>query len=203
MQNLIIFSSTLIMMALLVSITAFIGSKFSRKLSVNQKKCWLIAHVIFVIVYFSGIFGTVVLTNLSGTIITDRSLVYAAHLFSRYHDWFLIIPGAIGSLLTGTWLSVRSNWGLTKNYWTIVKLLGNIGAILFGSTLMRIWYGELVDLSALNQINPLQNPAYIHNRQMLLLGTLISLGNLLFLVVISYFKPWGKRKYLSNKDVAI
>lgn len=43
-------------------------------------------------------------------------------------------------------------------------------------------------------MNPLQNPVYVENRRLLVMGTLVSLFLLTFLVVISYLKPWGKRK---------
>ncbi|AGL02789.1 hypothetical protein [Desulfoscipio gibsoniae] len=193
MQNLIILLSTLAVILVLIALLAIIGKYLPKRLSLIQKNCWLIAHIMFVIVYFSGLFGTLLLANIATTTITDRELIYAAHIFSKYCDWFLIIPGAFGSLITGTWLSIRTQWGLTKYYWTIVKVLGNIGAILFGSTLMRIWFDQTVAFSSIGQMNPLQNPAYLHNRQMLIIGTMISLSILFFLVVVSCFKPWGKR----------
>lgn len=193
MQDLFMLLSILAVIVVLVVILTIIGKYLPKKLSIRQKNCWLIAHIMFVIVYFSGLFGTLLLANVATTIITDRELIYAAHLFSKYCDWFLIIPGAFGSLITGTWLSIRTHWGLTKYYWVIAKILGNIGAILFGSTLMRIWFDQTVDFSSIDQMIPLQNPAYLHSREMLIIGTIISLSILFFLVVISYFKPWGKR----------
>lgn len=148
----------------------------------------------FIVIYFSGLLGTLLLTNITITSVTDREQIHAAHIFSKYCDWFMIIPGAFGSLLTGVWLALRTNWGLTKYHWVIVKVIGNIGAILYGGTLMRIWFDKTVELSSVNQANYLSNPAYLYNRQMLIIGTIISLMILLSLVVISYFKPWGKTK---------
>jgi len=165
----------------------------SEKLSIHQKKWWIIAHFTFVILWFSGLIGTILLAMLTTTM-TDRELVFAAHLFIEFFDHFLVIPGAIGCLLTGIWLSVRTNWGLTNYYWIIIKLIGNIGIILAGSTMIRALISETITLSSSNQINPLQNPAYINARQMFILGSTILLAVLCSLVILSVIKPWGKRK---------
>ncbi|HCF48756.1 MAG TPA: hypothetical protein DER60_00645 [Syntrophomonas sp.] len=96
-------------------------------------------------------------------------------------------------MITGIWISVRTNWGLTRYYWIIVKTLGNIAAILFGSTFMRHWLEETIALSSAGQIHLVENTTYLHSHQMLMIGTIISLSILLFLLLTSYLKPWGKR----------
>lgn len=183
---------TSITLLLLILIPALIGKRMARSLTVSQKKWWLTIHIIFVAVYFSGLFGTLLLTSVAGTIITDGEQIKAAHLFSKYCDWYMVIPGALLSLITGVWIAVRTNWGLTKYNWVFTKIFVNIGAILYGSTLMRTWYDQTVSLSSAGQLDFLENTAYLHSRQMLLTGTVISLAILVFLVGISVFKPWGK-----------
>ncbi len=170
-----------------------IAKLFPARLSTRQKKCWHLAHVVFVIIYFSGVVGALLLTSLATTVVTDHEQIRAAHMFARYFDWFLIIPGAIGCIISGVWISLRTSWGLFKYYWIMIKTLGNITAVLFGSTLVRIWFEEPINLTAAGQINPLDNPAYLHSHTMLLVGTIISLAILISLLLISYIKPWGKR----------
>ncbi len=183
---------TLLVLVVLVWVIVLIAKRFSKKLTVNQKKWWLIIHIGFVIIYFGGLLGTLLLANVATTKVIEQEQIYAAHLFSKYCDWYLIIPGAFGCLITGVWLSMRTHWGLTNYRWVMVKLFGHIGAILYGSSLMRVWFDKTVELSLNNQLNPLQNPAYIHNRQMLIMGTIISLSILTFILITSYLKPWGK-----------
>jgi len=67
---------------------------------------------------------------------------------------------------------------------------GNIGAILYGSTLMRIWFDKIVELSSISQINPLQNPAYLHYRHMLIIGTIngVTRRQLVTVTKVSKFK---------------
>lgn len=186
--------STLSVIVVLIIALAAAGKRFSRGLSLKHKNWWLIAHIMFIVIYFSGLFSTLLLTTISTTVITDKAQIHAAHLFSKYCDWFMIIPGAFGSLITGVWLAVRTKWKLTQYYWIVIKTLGHIGAIIFGATLMRIWFDKTAALSALHQTNILQNSAYLYNRQLLIVGTIISIFILTLLVIISIFKPWGKRK---------
>jgi hypothetical protein len=185
--------ATLTAILLLLAALVIAGRFITKKLTIKQKNWWLIAHILFVTVYFSGLFSTLLLAGMTTTIITDRAQIYAAHLFSKYSDWFLIIPGAFGSMVTGVWLSVRTHWGFTKYYWIIIKILGNTVAILYGATFMRIWFDQTVALSSVSQVNILQNPAYLHNRLMLITGSVISIAILVFLVIISVIKPYGKR----------
>ena len=184
----------LVVILLLMAVMLIIAKRIPKRLSNTQKNWWLIAHIMFVAIYLSGLFSTLLLTSITTTIVIDREHIHAAHLFGKYCDWFLIIPGAFGSLITGIWLAVRTNWGLTKFRWIMVKTFGHIGAILYGATLMRIWFDQTVALSLLTQSNFLNNPAYLYNRHMLIIGTIISLAILIFLVIISVFKPWGKLK---------
>ncbi len=177
----------------LLGIITITGKRFSKKLSIKQKTGWLMAHVIFVIIYFSGMIGTLLL-SVSTMHTTDGGLIYGAHLFIQYFDWFLIIPGAFGSLLTGSWLAVRTNWGITKFYWVIAKWVGNIIAITFGGNYMRIRIHDNFDSIFSSVVHLLQNPVYLVNRQLLFIGIAISFAILISLLVISYLKPWGKRK---------
>lgn len=182
---------TMLVPVLLALLVIWIARRFG-KLSVTAKKWWLFAHVVCAVIYFSGLFGTLLLA-LSTKFTTDSQQIYAAHRFIHLFDWFLIIPGAATSLITGLALAVRTNWGLTKYYWVMAKWIGNIGAITFGGTVMRHWIHEPFANVPDRVVNPLLSPAYLHNRRLLFLGIAISFAILLFLSAISYLKPWGRR----------
>ena len=184
----------------LTGVTLLIGKFRRNKLNIKQKNWLLIIHMFFVIIYVGGVFGMLLLAILT-KFTTDNHLVYASHVFIKRFDHFLVIPGAFGSLITGIWLAIRTHWGgLTKHYWVLAKWIGNIVAIIFGSTYVRIWISDSLSTSQItNGIYPLQNPAYFENRQLLFVGLEICIALLFFLVVISYLKPWGKReKYSRN-----
>lgn len=194
-MNPIVFISISATILVLVSTLVIIGNRMSKKrrLSIKHKNWWLITHIIFAIMYCSGVFGQLLLA-VSTTFITDRAHIYAAHLFILYFDDYLIVPGGFGSLITGIWLAVRTNWGFAKYYWVIAKWIGNISAILLGSSIIgsRVHHAFPKILSS--TIHPLHNPAYFYSLKILYIGIIISLTILMFLVVISILKPWGKRE---------
>ncbi|WNB93893.1 DUF2269 domain-containing protein [Bacillus sp. NEB1478] len=186
----------------LLALFTWIGKKRSVKFNPKQKNLWLIAHIFFVIIYFGGLLTTLLLA-VSTKFTQSRELIYAAHLFIQYSDWFLIIPGGIGTFITGIWLAVRTHWGATKHYWVLVKWIGNVVAIVFGANFMRMWIHDHFEEIFSNPVHPLENSFYLSNLQGLFLGITFSLVLLLFLVVISYVKPWGKRNQKNKKDISI
>ncbi|MCK1991188.1 DUF2269 family protein [Peribacillus muralis] len=179
---------------MLIFIMVLIANKISRKLTHKRKQWWLIAHILFVIVYFSGICGQLVVL-LSMSSFSEKESIHAGLEFISYFDDYLTIPGAIGSLVTGIWIALRTNWGgLTTYYWIMAKWIGNIFAILLGSSITGNVVHNLFPKILSSDVEPLQNPLYLQSRQILFMGIGISLTILTFLVVISYVKPWGKRK---------
>ncbi|OXM84820.1 hypothetical protein [Paenibacillus rigui] len=72
----------------------------------------------------------------------------------------------------------------------------NKGGILFAKYdqfHLNQWISETLQSSQNNSLLPLDNPVYLEYWQLLITGLSFSLAVLLFLVIISYFKPWGKR----------
>ncbi|MBO2533184.1 MAG: DUF2269 domain-containing protein [Thermoactinomycetaceae bacterium] len=187
-----VFLGTLCSILAVILASFLVEKKFPKRSRPRRKTWWLIAHIFFVVLYFSGLLGTLLL-SLSTAFVDRSGLIYAAHLFIQFFDWFLIIPGAFGSLITGFGLVVGT-WGITRHYWVIAKWVGNSLAILFGAMCMRVWIHDSFPILFADGMNPLQNPVYVENRRLLVMGTLVSLFLLTFLVVISYLKPWGKRK---------
>ncbi|MGW9018688.1 DUF2269 domain-containing protein [Priestia megaterium] len=181
---------------LLTLLCVFISKKLSKRLTRKGKQWWLIAHVLSIIIYFSGIFGQLLVT-VSMTFFSEKAQIYVGILFISSFDHYLTIPGALASLFTGIWLALRTHWGgLTKYYWVLVKWIGNMCAILLGSSITGNVVYNLFPKILSSDLHPLQNPLYFQSQQMLFMGIGISFILLAFLVIISYIKPWGKRKVI-------
>jgi len=194
-QKLFIFAVTLLVtLVLLTLLCVFISKKLRKRLTRRSKQWWLIIHVLSVIIYFGGIFGQLLVTS-SMTFFSDQSQIYVGILFISYFDHYLTIPGALASLFTGIWLALRTHWGgLTKYYWVLTKWIGNMLAILLGSSITGNVVYNLFPKILSSDLHPFQNPLYFQSRRMLFGGISISFILLAFLVIISYIKPWGKRK---------
>jgi hypothetical protein len=53
----------------------------------------------------------------------DAQMVRAAYLAIEVTAWFVIVPLALASLLTGLVQSLGTTWGLFRYYWVLTKLL--------------------------------------------------------------------------------
>jgi uncharacterized membrane protein len=53
----------------------------------------------------------------------DTATVRAAWIAMELTGWFVIVPTALASLLTGVLLALGSKWGLFQHYWVVLSLL--------------------------------------------------------------------------------
>lgn len=164
----------------------------SKKLTQNQKNGWLISHLLFTAMWIGGGCTQIVMIVLIH-LTSSGEFLYAAHSFMHIFDLALIIPGALGVVITGIVLSVRTHWGLTKYYWILSK--EGIGMILIVSGgVLNIWVQDAITITRTERLDALHNPAYLHDRLMLLFFGAGQLILLITVVFISVKKPWGKRK---------
>jgi hypothetical protein len=56
-----------------------------KKFSVQHKRWWVLIHLTFNIIYFTGILGALILIVISKNA-ENRNLIYAAHYFIRLFD---------------------------------------------------------------------------------------------------------------------
>lgn len=54
--------------------------------------------------------------------------VRAAWVAMELTGWFVLVPLAVGSLVTGTWLALATRWGLFRHYWVLFAFVATLGA---------------------------------------------------------------------------
>jgi len=64
-------------------------------------------------------------------------------------DDYVVIPAAIGSVLTATFLCWLTNYGFTKFWWVISKWFLSISLIIFGTFWLYPWSNEQKQLLSL------------------------------------------------------
>ncbi|WP_235919477.1 hypothetical protein [Heliomicrobium undosum] len=128
-----------------------------------------------------------------GDIVVSGDALYAVNASMKIIDDYIVIPSAIGCLVTGLFFSWLTNWGFTKFYWVIVKWVLTVVAILFGTFFIGPWLNELVEISRIERILALQNAVYLSHFQSHALSSLVQIASMIFMIVISVLKPWGKR----------
>src|SRR5262245_23907885 len=95
----------------------------------NVRKFALTAHVISSVGWLGAVAAFLALA-VAGLTNQDAQMVRAAYLAMELITWFIIVPSALASLLTGLVVSLGSALGLFRHYWVVAKLLITIIATI-------------------------------------------------------------------------
>lgn len=162
-----------------------------KKLSANGMKALKVVHIVSAVAWF----GSAIIMNLLRHLVKveDAAGMYWMAEILEAIDMKIIIPGAVGCLLTGIAYGVFSHWGFFKHRWLTVKWVLTLFMILFGTFYM----GPLVkDNVVIGKalLNGGGNVAqYWLNVTANEYAGLLQTVLLLFVIIISVYKPW-KRK---------
>ncbi len=163
-----------------------------RKLSPAHQR-WLKGfHLLFASLWVGG----------AVTLVTKQFFVTAGNdgeLFGilsmmHYVDLFIIIPGAMGVLITGILYSAWTNWGWFRHRWIAVKWAICLYGVIFGTYPLGPWLDGLVEIARLQGIDALADPRYRHNIRMLWIFGTFQAATLVAAVYISSIKPWRGRR---------
>lgn len=124
----------------------------------------------------------------------DSHDLYVVMAALRLIDDWMIIPAAIGSLLTGLLLSWLTPWGFFKWRWVTVKWGLTVIMTLFGVFYLSPWLHEMADITVSDPIGVLHNETFLAKRWLLSLSGGPMFLAMFFLVFISVIKPWSGRK---------
>lgn len=96
----------------------------------------------------------------------------------------------IGTVITGLLLSILTKWGLFKFYWIILKEMMSLLCMALGFIFIYFW-----------TVNGIQIPegfssaAFLVNHYQLMTGIVLQIIFLVFIFIVSVFKPWGQRTW--------
>jgi hypothetical protein len=103
------------------------------------RKLALTAHVTSSVGWLGAVAAFLALA-VAGLASQDPQTVRAAYLTMDLTGWFVLVPLAVASLLTGLVQSLGTTWGLFRHYWVLFKLLINIFA-----TIVLVLYMQTLD----------------------------------------------------------
>ena len=142
------------------------------------------------------VFGTVM-----GALVLlfDAQMVRAAYLAMELTTWFVIVPLAFISLLSGVVSSLGTNWGLFRYYWVLLKLLMTVLA-----TIVLLVHTQPIDLLAGVAANTTVFSAGLQGLQLLMVAaSSAALVLLIVLTVLSVYKPQGMTQFGLRKQRAL
>jgi hypothetical protein len=123
----------------------------------------------------------------------DPQTARGAYLVMDAAAWFVLVPLAFASLLTGLVQSLGTPWGLFRHYWVVFKLLINVAA----TTVLLVYmetFSSMADVAA----DPSSDLRAVRNASPALHAALAVLL-LLVATVLAVYKPraltpYGRRK---------
>ena len=157
-------------------------------MSPSLRKFALTAHVASSVGWLGAVasflaFAVVGLTS------QNAQTVRGAYLVMEPAAWFILVPLAFASLLTGLVCSLGTTWGLFRHYWVIFKLLINVFA-----TFVLLIYTETFSLMARVAADPSAELGMVRNPSPVL-HTALALVLLLVASGLSVYKPRGMTAY--------
>lgn len=169
------------------------------KLSTNQKNWLLSAHVGFAALW-TGAVLSMFLLSLRNTDANNANTLYTLDSAINLLDDWIVIPSAIGSVVTATFLCWVTNYGFTKFYWVITKWVLTTGLIVFGTFWLFPWGNGAAKISGQEGLQALNNPVYGFDAKGVMIGTIVQVLFLLVIIGISVLKPWGRRPVNQEKS---
>ncbi len=157
------------------------------------RKLALTAHVVSSVGWLGAVTGFLALAVV-GLTSQDAQTVRGSYLVMEPAAWFVLIPLAVASLLTGLVQSLGTTWGLFRHYWVLFKLLINLVAtavlLMYMETfsfMARVAADPSADLRAVRNVSPALHAA-------------LALLLLLAATVLAVYKPRGVTRYGQRKQ---
>ncbi len=148
-------------------------------------------HLIFVMLWTVGVITMAVLLLISSQSGDELYMKYKA---IRFIDDVIVIPSAIITVIIGILYGLKTNWGFFKHRWITVKWILGIIIIVIGTFVLSPLLDSNLEASETMR-NTVLNDSVIISRENIIFYSGCGSGlSLLFLVVISVFKPWKKKK---------
>jgi uncharacterized membrane protein len=160
-------------------------------MSKNMKCLVKTLHILSACIWLGTATSVVVLQCLKGWSQDGQLLALNQNL--SILDFALIIPGAMGSALTGFVMCKKTSWGFTRYRWIITKEVLTITLILIGTACLGPWQMKLLELSEQPGNLPIDNAPYNLIRILFTTVGFLQVIMLICIVTISAVKPWGKR----------
>ena len=148
-------------------------------------------HLIFVMIWVVGVVAMAVVNVISPQ---SGDEMYMALYVNRIIDDVLVIPGAMLTVVTGIVYGVFTKWGFFKHRWITVKWIMSIAIIIAGTFYFNPIHLHLLEVADLTRDAALNDSSLATDKQINFIGAFIQSALLIFLIVISVFKPWKKKK---------
>ena len=148
-----------------------------------------ILHLLAVSAWVGGQMCLILLSIMRASM-ADVADQYAIVLAIEAIDEIVIVGGAMGTLITGFFYSLLTNWGFFRHRWLTVKWIVTVSLILIGIFFLGPWASQMADIAVAERAAAFVNDDFLAAEKN---STIF--GNIQFclavgMVIISVKKPW-------------
>jgi hypothetical protein len=105
-------------------------------------------------------------------------------------DWFVLVPGASGVVITGVFFSLKTPWGWGKTYfWIRAKWIIALAGVIVGTFWLAPWLHTLIEQANAMDVQAYQDSSFMTLWHWLLFWAVVQVMALLYAVWLSVFKP--------------
>src|ERR687896_1278610 len=127
----------------------------------------------------------------------EERTVRGAYLVMAPAAWFVLVPLAHASLVSGIALSLGTPWGLIRHYWVVVKL----AITLFSTVILLIYMGTFRQMAGV-AADPVVELGLVRNPSPLL-HAILALVLLISATVLAVYKPFGLTAYGMRQQMRV
>lgn len=148
-------------------------------------------HLVFVMLWTVGVVVMAVLLMMNAQSGDELFMKYAA---VRFVDDLIVIPSATITVVIGILYGIKTNWGFFKHRWLTVKWIVGVVVIIIGTFYLSPMLDANLEMANEARSAALGDSSLLSRENMIIYSGSASSLALLFLIVISVFKPWKKKK---------
>ena len=160
------------------------------------RKFALAAHIALSVGWIGAVAGYIALDVAAATSRNAETL-RACYLAMGLIAWYVIVPLALASLLTGLVMSVGTKWGLFRHYWVLISLLLTVIA-----TVVLLMQTRTIGLFATMAADPAASGDDLRSLGSTLVHSVGGTVVLLVILVLNVYKPRGMTRYGWRKQHA-
>jgi hypothetical protein len=157
------------------------------------RKLALTAHVVSSVGWLGAVAAFLALAVV-GLTSQDAATVRGVYLVMEPAAWFVLVPLAFASLLTGLVQSLGTTWGLFRHYWVVFKLVINLVA----TTVLLVYMGTFRYMAAVAADRNAELEVVRNSSP--LLHAALALLLLLTATTLAVYKPRGMTRYGRRKQ---
>ena len=151
------------------------------------RKFALAAHLTFSVGWIGTVFAYLAL-GVAAVTSQDTQTVRAAWIAMELTGWYVIVPLALASLLTGLVMALGTKWGLFRHYWVLFSLVLTIFAVV-------VLLLHMPDVSVMADVAQEAEGASLDGLGGDLLHPGLGLVVLLVILMLNMYKPRGVTPY--------